>query len=305
MSRPGIRELECFVAVADYLNFSRAARHLNLSQPPLTRHIKALEEKLGSKLFERNTHSVALTDGGRLFLEDAHMILGQLDRASETIRRARHGETMRLRLAFIGALLDEKLVRLIRLFREDRPMCQVQVTDLSPAAQLDAIEEGQLDGGFIGAKPTKYSKNIAFAFWGSEPLILALPDNHELTRVRVLHWKHLDGLPWVIVSHQAAPAFRQQFSALVKEHQLSARIVQESDRVPAVLTMVAAGSGVTMVPQAVTHLIPKGVCFRKLPAPQPLLHHAFAYPSRGASKPLREFLALLQNMEPKAKSDRL
>jgi DNA-binding transcriptional LysR family regulator len=294
MTRPDLRELECFVAVADHLNFSRAAKQLHLSQPPLTRHIQALEQKLGSRLFERNTHSVALTDPGRLFLEDARSVLSHLDRAGETIRRARQGEPTRLRVAFIGALLDERFVRLIRLFREKQPNCQIQVTDLAPASQLEALRAGALDGGFIGAQPTRAVKNIGYTVWGREPLLLAVPEKHPLTKVRVLRWLDLKNLSWVMVSRSAAPAFRQQFSGLSERHGLAPRIVQESERVPAILTMVAAGSGVTMVPQGIAHLIPKGIHFRKLPSPQPFLQHTFAYRIPAVSPQLHDFLALLK-----------
>jgi DNA-binding transcriptional LysR family regulator len=172
MIRPDLRELECFLAVADHLNFSKAARYLNLSQPPLTRRIKSLESKLGSILFKRNTHSVSLTDHGKLYLEDVRAIIGQLDQASETIRRARHGETDRLRLAFVGALLDERLVELIQLFRQSHPACQLQIADLPPSSQLDLINTGEIDGGFVGAKPARAMKDIAFTVWRKEPLLL-------------------------------------------------------------------------------------------------------------------------------------
>lgn len=292
MNRPDIRELESFVAVAECLNFSKAAKALHLSQPPLTRRIQALEEKLGSKLLNRDTHAVSLTEPGRLFLEDARAVLRHLDRGADALRRAREGETARLRLAFVGALLDEKLVRLIRLFRKSHPNCQVQVADLPPADQLAALQAGQLDGGFIGVQPARPARGLSFVVWNKEPFFLVLPEEHPLARVRKLRWSHLNGLSWVMVSRQAAPAFRQQFTELVEKHGLSARIVQESDRVLAILTMVAAGNGVSMVSQSVQHLIPEGVCFRELPAPVPWMHHAFGY--RTASPPLSDFLALLQ-----------
>ena len=297
MNRINVRELECFVAIAEQLSFSRAARQLHLSQPPLTRHLQSLEEKLGSKLVKRNTHAVALTDAGVIFLEDARSILAHLDRASETIRRVGQGETLRLRLAFIGALLDEKMVRLIKKFREVYPACQVQISDLAPSAQLAAIRAGELDGGFIGAKPAQKLKGLEFVVWAREPLLLAMPELHPLSTVCVLTWPHLKNLHWVMVSRLAAPAFRQQFSQLEKTHRLSARIIQESDRVPAILTMVAAGNGVSMVPQSVTHLITKGVAFRKLPVPQPLIDHAFAYHTQKISAALEAFLKLLKNFE--------
>ncbi|XHR28407.1 MAG: LysR substrate-binding domain-containing protein [Chthoniobacteraceae bacterium] len=295
MNRPDIRELECFVAVAEALNFSKAAKALHLSQPPLTRRIQTLEEKLGSRLFVRDTHSVTLTEAGQLFLEDARTTLRQLDRATDTLRRARRGETVRLRLAFIGALLDENLVHLLQQFRAAHPACQLDVADLAPAAQMAALQAGQLDGGFIGAAPARTPKGIAFTVWNEEPFVLAMPEGHPLSRVEPLEWADLDGLPWVMVSRTAAPAFRQQFSELVEAHRLSARIVQESERLPAVLTMVAAGSGVTLVSASIRRLIASGVTFRELPAPAPRLRHAFAYsaPSAAAS-PLADFLEELR-----------
>ena len=298
MNRPDIRELECFVTVAEQLNFSKAAKLLHQSQPPLTRRIQALEDKLGSKLFRRDTHSVSLTEAGQLFLDDARATLRQLDRAADALRRARQGETARLRLAFIGALLDEKLVGLLRLFRAAHPECQVEVSDLAPSAQLAALQAGQLDGGFIGAKPARPTRGITATVWNKEPFAIAVPEESPLGRAGALKWADLDGLPWVMVSRQAAPAFRQQFLELVEKHRLSARIVQESDRVPAVLTMVAAGSGVTMVSQSLQRLIATGVRFLPLPSPAPLLHHAFAYRAAPAGSPLADFLELLHKPTP-------
>jgi len=298
MIRPDVRELECFVAVVDHLNFSKAARQLNLSQPPLTRHIQSLEHKLNSRLLERNTHSVALTDSGRLFLEDARAILNQLDRSTETIRRAREGEKSRLRLAFIGALLDERLIRLVQRFQDSHPHCQLQMADLSPAAQVEGLRAGSLDGGLIGALPPRAIKGIQCVVWRREPFVLAFPMNHALTKADRLEWRHLKNLAWVLVSRTAAPSFRQQFSELAKRHSLGERIAQESERVPAVLTMVAAGNGVTMVPQSATRLISDGVFFRQLPSPRPFLEHSFAYRIDPSLPQLRDFLALLQTRRP-------
>ena len=294
MNRIEVRQLECFLAVAEQLNFSKAARQLNLSQPPLTRHVQALEEKLGTKVFQRTTHSVSLTEAGVLFLEDARTILRHLDRATEAARRVNHGETARLRLAFVGALLDEKLVQIVQRFRKTHPTCQVEITDLPPAAQLAAIQAGEIDGGFVGAKPAQLIKGVAFADWNKEPLLLVLPEMHPLNQVKNLQWNHLQKISWVMVSRRAAPAFRQQFSRIVESHSLSGQIVQESDRVPAVLTMVAAGSGVTLAPQSVKHLMASGVIFRPLPSPQPILNYVFAYRCKEASPALNHFLSLLK-----------
>src|ERR1700739_1802354 len=105
MDRPSVRELECFVAVAEELNFSKAAARLHMSQPPLSRQIQSLEEKLSLRLLERRTRAASLPPAGALYLEDAREILTRIDGAAESARRAGTGEGARLRLAFIGALL--------------------------------------------------------------------------------------------------------------------------------------------------------------------------------------------------------
>src|SRR5271156_1584143 len=148
MDRVAMRELECFVAVADNLSFSKAARQLHLSQPPLTRHIQALEEKLGTKVFTRSAHAVALTHAGTRFLEDARSILRQADHAASVIRCHSQGDTGRLRLAFIGGYLDVKFARLIQKFRKEYPGCLVELDDRGASAQVRAIQAGELDGGF-------------------------------------------------------------------------------------------------------------------------------------------------------------
>jgi len=294
MNRVAMRELECFVAVADNLSFSKAARQLHLSQPPLSRQIQALEEKLGTKIFTRNAHAVVLTQAGARFLEDARAILRHVDHAAGTIRCDLQGETGRLRLAFIGGYLDVKFARLIQRFRKDFPACLIELDDRGAPAQVRAIQAGELDGGFIGTRPLKPIKGLVIEDWRQEPFVIALPKEHSLARVKRLQWQDLQGLSWVLLSRQEAPAYRDQFSKVTESHALTVQIVQESNRIQAVLTLVAAGIGVSMVAQSVTHLITSGVVFRPLPHPQPVVHYAFAYRAGHDSPALDKFLSLLR-----------
>src|SRR5688572_4071582 len=105
-----LRELECFVAVAEELSFTRAARRLHLSQPPLSRRIQSLEARLGTPLFLRSPRAVALTPAGRAFLADTKGALAQLRRAAERAKRAARGETARLDIGFVSAVLNPELV---------------------------------------------------------------------------------------------------------------------------------------------------------------------------------------------------
>ena len=291
MNRVSTHELECFVAVAEELSFSRAAKRLHLSQPPLSRQIQSLEAKLGVRLLNRNTRTVTLTSGGRLYLEDARQILIRLDGAAASVRRTASGEILRLRLAFVGALLDEGLVLLLKTFRQSHPQCQIHLTDLPPAEQLESLRAGRIDGAFIGAPPRKLDRRISIMIWKREPLLLALPGSHPLAAKKSIPLAPLRE-NWVMVSRAAAPAFRQQFDQLCESMSVPPRVVRESDRAAAVLTMVAAEQGISLLPESVTKLISRGVVFRPLKGQQPLLEHAFAWRSDESHSPIMEFLKL-------------
>lgn len=291
INRVSTYELECFVAVAEELSFSQAAKRLNLSQPPLSRQIQSLEAKLGIRLLNRNTRKVTLTPEGLLYLDDARDVLIRLDSAAATIRRAASGEVFRLRLAFVGALLDEKLVHLLKSFRKSHPQCQIHLTDLAPAEQLAALRTGQVDGAFIGASPHKLSRRISTVIWKREPLMLAIPESHPIAAKKAIHLGSLQE-NWVMVSRAAAPAFRRQFDQLCASVSIQPKIVQESDRAAAVLTMVAAEQGISLLPESMSSLMNRGVVFRPLKGKQPMLDHAFAYCSDETRRPVIEFLRL-------------
>jgi len=277
MNRAGIHELECFVAVAEELNFSRAAKRLHMSQPPLTRQIQSLEEKLGLRLLDRNTRSVVLTPGGLLYLQDVRHILTRLDAAAASAQRSARGETSRLRLSFVGALLDEELVGVLKDFRRLHDGCQLDLADLPPAAQLEGLLANRVDGAFIGAAPRKLDKRFFWFVWKREPLLVAMPKQHPLASVKALVLSQLKNEKWVMVSRAAAAAFRQQFDTMCSVAGIRPQVVQESERVPAVLTMIAVEQGISLLPESVSRLVHPGVVFRPLRAPTAVLEHAFAY----------------------------
>lgn len=293
MNRVSIYEIECFVAVAEELSFSRAAQRLHLSQPPLSRQIQSLEAKLGVRLLNRNTRAVTLTSAGLLYLEDARQILIRLDSAGASVHRAASGEISRLRLAFVGALLDEMLVDLLKSFRQSHPYCQIHLSDLPPAEQLTALRAGQIDGAFLGAPPGRSGRQISILVWKEEPLLLALPESHPLAGQRAIRPGSLNE-NWVMVSRSAAPAFRQQFDQLCANASIRPRIVQESDRAAAVLTMVAAEQGISLLPKSVSRLVGRGVVFRPLKGERATLQHAFAYRSDESGSLALEFLKQLR-----------
>ncbi len=291
---PTFRELQCFAAVAETLSFTRAARRLYLSQPPLSRHIRTLEEKLGVRLFERDRRTVALTPAGAFFYEETRGLLPQLERAGEGARRAVRGETARLRLGFVSAVLSPELVECFRRFRAEQPHVQLGVQDLSPAEQLTALDSGALNGGFVGLLPQGRWPRLRFLPWRKEPLDVFLPAGHPLAGRKRLELAALAGEAFVAVSPGSAPAFATLVREACGAAGFAPRILLESPRAQAVAVMVAAGCGVALLPRALAQAV--GGAAVAVPLRRaPVVTHVFAHPAR-PSGPLAAFVKTLATL---------
>jgi DNA-binding transcriptional LysR family regulator len=295
MNRPGTRELECFVAVAEELHFSKAAKRLHMSQPPLSRQIQSLEQKLGVQLLKRKTRLVELTAPGRIFLNDAREILYRLDRSVNAVQRMQQGEDERLRLGFIGYLLAPDLIEVLRSFREARPQCQIELVDMEPGDQLADIREGKMDGGFFGVGPNEPLWDLKAFNWKTVPLVIVLPENHRLAnKACKLTLAHLRDENWVMVSRTRAAAFRRLIDELCEPAGFLPHIVQESDSVQAVMAMVAAGTGITIVSETLTRMLDHGLVYRTLASRGAVLRRNFVWRAGAESEALRVFYEVLR-----------
>lgn len=280
-----LRELECFVAVAEELSFTRAARRLHLAQPPLSRHVRVLEEKMGTPLFERSQRGVALTPEGALFYEETRGVLPQLVRAGEAVRRQLRGEAARLRLGFVSAVLSARLVETFRRFREAHPDVQVMLHDMPPAEQWQGMMQGSLDGGFVGLMPDEGERppGISHVLWGQEELVAFVPSGHRLVGSsgrKKVPLRELAEEPFVAVSSGAAPVFASFVHELCRQHGFRPRIVLESTRAQAVAVMVAAGSGVALLPESLVQQLGGAATIVRLKE-APVIQHGFAHAAHG------------------------
>ncbi len=151
------RQLRYFVAVAEELSFSAAARRLHISQPPLSLQIRAIEEELGAQLFKRDSRKVELTNAGELLLDGARKALAQLDRASEIVRQAVRGEAGELRVAFTASVpMFDAFPTILRKFRESHPAVIADLVHMSTAGQLQALADKTIDVGFLRPYPIFY-----------------------------------------------------------------------------------------------------------------------------------------------------
>ena len=290
-----LRELECFIAAAEEGSFTRAAEKLRLAQPPLSRHIRALEEKLGSTLFDRSSRRATLTPAGGLFYQETRGILPQLTRAGEAVRRAAAGESAVLRLGFVSAVVSPELVEVFRAYRQAEPAVQLAVEDRSPADQVAGILQGTLDGGFVGVQPEEAVRGVQFIAWKKEPLACFVPSGHRLAGSSELSLRELREESFLAVAAHSAPAFAGLVRELCRRSGFRPRIVMESPRAQAVAVMVAAGSGIAILPQSLERVVGTAVAGVPL-ARRPSIVHTFACRAGPLPGPLKAFRRCLDNL---------
>jgi len=288
-----LRELECFIAVAEERSFTRAAKRLNLAQPPLSRHIRTLEEKIGAKLFNREPRGVSLTPAANVFYEETRNIPRRLLRAGEAARRSASGEIARLRLGFVSAVMNDDLSDIFRNFRNHHPEIQITLHDVPPQEQLQAIADGRLDGGFVGLEPTEPPAGIRFIPWQSEPLICLVPTGHILSDRKSIRLEALADEAFVAVSSASAPAFSDLIRVLCHSAGFRPRIILESPRAQAVALMVGVGSGIALLPATLAGLVKRSTHAIPL-RPATKITHVFACRDRKTEGPLADLVSLLR-----------
>lgn len=267
-----LRQMKYFVTIAEELNIGRAAKRLNLSQPPLTRQMHQLEDTVGVSLFTRTRHGVELTGAGHVFLDEARQILAQTERARERTSLAGHGRLGRLDIGVFGSNVLT-LPPLLSRFRRDHPLVDMVVHTLSKADQVDALREKKIAAGFnlLGSKLVDISSSVVHV----DPLMLAIPAREPIAKRASLPLAALAGLPLVIYSSGPRPNLMDVVFSLCREEGFQPRLAQEVVDSVTAIALVAAGFGVSFVPKSATHLQLPGVAYRRIerkPAPVIELH---------------------------------
>jgi len=243
-----LRQLRYFVAVAEELHFGRAAERLGIAQPPLSRQIQRLEVELGFELFDRSRRRVELRPAGAVLLERAHDVLERLDEAVREARRTSSGKRGRVVVGYPSSLAYTGLVGLLRAFRSEFPDVELSVRELPLAEQMEGLKSGQLDVGFVRGPVD--DRELACECMRREPLLLALPADHPLTARRELSLESVAKEPFVFFPRARAPAFFDLLLALCHQAGFTPQIRHEAPQAD-VLSMVAAGFGISIMPASV------------------------------------------------------
>lgn len=283
-----IRELQCFLALAEEKSFTQAAKRLGMSQPPLSRHIQSLEEKIGTPLFVRSRREIELTQAGKAFREESRDILPQMARAGESARRAASGENERLDVGFVSALLSPELVEIFARFRRNQPQVQLNLHDRLPSEQVDGLIDGELDLGFVGVAPPRMPQGLSLLKWMEEPLHAYLPPGHRLAGEKEIELRNLSEEPFVMISSEAAPGYAAFLRRVCEDVGFRPRIVQEARRAQAVAAMTVAGTGVSILPSSLHRITRNSVRLCASRKPLTVTLHVLFHKS--VSRGVRNFL---------------
>lgn len=258
-----LRHLRYFRAVAEELHFGRAAERLHIAQPPLSQQIRALERELGVGLLVRTTRSVELTPAGRAYLRRAVAILDAVDDATEQARRIAAGVEGRLTVGCVGSATYSLLPRLVLGLRDQLPGVEVSVRgEMLAPAQITALVGGEIDLALL--RPPVAHPGVVFETVRRDRLFAALPAGHRLAEGGELAIGELRGEDFVAHAGHGRSVMSSVVTAACADAGFVPRVRHEVEETSTLVTLVAAGLGVAIVPAPTAELDIAGVRYRPL-----------------------------------------
>lgn len=285
-----LRHLRYFVAVAQELSFTRAAKRLNIAQPPLSQQIRDLEAELGCELFERPGRRVLLTSIGRELLPEAEQILESVERFRERAGQRARGEQGLLRIALISAYATPKFAAMLRAFQRKSPGLRIELSNHPSIWQFEALVRGEIDVGIV--RPArKMPPGISTRMLRRESMRLAVPTLHPLAKKKSVEWRELAGEPLILVEPGvASPDYYAGFFERARAAGVAPAVRQYTSNVATKLWMVSAGLGIAPMPNTPDVEQHSGVVFLDLPKDAPVTESAIAWRSSDRTPALHRFV---------------
>jgi DNA-binding transcriptional LysR family regulator len=300
-----LRHLRYFIAVAEEKHITRAAERLGMQQPPLSQQIRALERELDVQLFRRKPRGVELTDAGSALLTDARAILTHIDHAFATTRRTARGEQGRISVGFTSSAPFHPFVpRVIRAYREGLPLVSLTLEEGGTMELLEYLRNERIDAAFIRTVLAS-QEGLVVDLLFQEAMVIALPQEHALARRaaadEALPLKALAGETFIVYRRHTGPGLYDAILSACHKAGFSPRIGQEAPRIVSTLNLVAAGLGVSLVPESLQRMHMDGVAFRHVSgAVQPKAPLYLASRRGETSTAARKFLQLVKRSTHKA-----
>lgn len=260
-----LRHLRYFVAVADHGGLRHAANRLHVAQPAITRQIKDLEAELGFDLLTRRGRGVQLTDAGRTYLHHARAILAAVDDAALSALSVAEGRGGRLTIGLLeNAAWSGAAPETLNRFARRHPDIALDIRPLSSMQQLQALQEGRLNGGFLYRQPQMDGMPLGVRPLRTDDIVLAASRDLVFGHDNPLSFEEIDGLPMIGFPRERAPDYHDRMQAALEDIGIIPKIVQLVEDETAILSLVSAGVGCAFVNSANRHRPPHNVQFREV-----------------------------------------
>lgn len=244
-----LRALRYFVAVAETLNFSKAAARLNISQPPLSLAIRQLEEKMGAQLFERNSRHVSLTPAGAVLYKEALFLLSH---ASSLKNRLQHtAESGRLRIGFVGSMVYRGLPALLQLLAPEGGQISIELAESNSGDIVDKVAMGHVDVGFIHSN--KLPADLHDKVIVSEPFLLCVHKDNPILQNPSPALADFSAQRFIFFSRHVSPVYYEILLSMCISAGFFPKAVDETRHWLSILSMVSRNMGVSLVPACMQH----------------------------------------------------
>ncbi|GAB5561026.1 MAG: LysR substrate-binding domain-containing protein [Synoicihabitans sp.] len=273
-----LRHMRTFAAVAEHLSFTAAANEMRVAQPAVSQTIRDLEDEMGVQLFWRTKRSVRLTAAGTTFRHQVQRLLRDADAAVEETQRAARGEVGRISVGFMGPAMRPVLPGILADYESRYPAVKVMLEEMMPDQQEAAFRAGRLDVGFsrsLGEEADALLLEEELVY--TDRIVAVLPASHDLASKRRVTFKQLAKQPLALFHRGGAPAMYDQIMEACRSAGVAPRVRHEPNQMMTVVTWVASGSAIGLVPGCVSQRAFPGVVFREItpsagPLPLVMIH---------------------------------
>jgi len=272
-----LRHLRYFVTVARELHFTRAAELLGIGQPPLSQQIQQLEREIGTELFVRNRRGVSLTDAGKAFLAEAEIVLNGAAHAIESARRVARGEVGAIRIGFtVSASVHPFVPRLIKKYRELYPGVEVTLYEQTSVDCVESIRKGALDLAFIRT-PIEPADGVTIETILREPMVAVVPTGHRVALKRSIKLAELSADTFIMYPRHIGFGVYDTVVTACERAGFSPKLGQEAPQLSSIISLVAAGMGVSVVPSTMSQYQADGVAYLPISKDTPIAQLGLAF----------------------------
>jgi DNA-binding transcriptional LysR family regulator len=258
------KKLRYFVVVAEELHFGRAAERLHIAQPPLSQQIRSLEVELGVTLFERSTQRVALTRAGAALLPDARNLLQTWHNSQQKVQSMAKGELGTVSVGFVWAAGTPEFLRGIAAFKARWPGATLQLNEFSTVDALQALSMEQIELAFVLLNPSVDVSIFETEFYERQATVVALPEQHPLASRREVRLQELKDESFIVFARQSHPSLYDQLMNSLHRAGVEPKIVQVARLTQTTRALVAAGIGISLVPESTQHDQREGLVYRPI-----------------------------------------